>query len=77
MARAVADARLRAETLAAADGVRVGRARRLTAMRTAVPRAGRLAMAADAVGGGAEETYQTGQIRIEGRVQAEFELLAD
>ncbi len=77
MAQAVADARLRAETLAAADGVRVGRARRLTAMRGAVPRAGRLAMAADAGGGGAEETYQTGQIRIEGRVQAEFELLAD
>jgi uncharacterized protein YggE len=77
MGRAVADARLRAETLAAADGVSAGRARRLTSMRSAVPMVGRLTMAAEAGGGGAEETYQTGQIRIEARVQAEFELVAD
>jgi uncharacterized protein YggE len=77
MGRAVADARLRAETLAAADGVSVGRARRLTSMRSAVPVAGGLRMAAEAAGGGADETYQTGQIRIEARVQAEFELVAD
>jgi hypothetical protein len=34
-------------------------------------------MAAEATGGGAEQTYQVGQIRIEGRVRAEFELRAD
>lgn len=76
MAQAVVDARRRAETLAAADGVRVGRARRLTALHMTEPRYGRMAMAAEA-GGGAAETYQTGEIRIEARVQAEFELLAD
>jgi uncharacterized protein YggE len=78
MGRAVADARSRAEAIAAADGARAGKARRLTAMRGGGPRPQMMmreaaAMAADQ----AVETYQTADLRIEARVQAEFELLTD
>jgi uncharacterized protein YggE len=78
MGRAVADARGRAEAVAAADGARAGKARRLTAMRGAGPRPQMMmresaAMAADQ----AIQTYQTADLRIEARVQAEFELLTD
>ena len=78
MGRAVADARSRAEASAAADGARAGKARRLTAIRGGGPRPQMMmreasAMAADQ----AAQTYQTADLRIEARVQAEFELLTD
>ena len=78
MGRAVADARRRAEAIAAADGARAGKARRLTAMRGGAPRPQMMmresaAIAADQ----AIQTYQTADLRIEARVQAEFELLTD
>ena len=78
MGRAVADARSRAEAIAAADGARAGKARRLTAIRGGGPRPQMMmreasAMAADQ----AAQTYQTADLRIEARVQAEFELLTD
>ena len=77
MGKAVVDARRRAEALAAADGVRVGRARRLTAHRVATPRQPMMMAEARMAADAAPETYQTGQIRIESRIQAEFELIAD
>ncbi len=77
MGQAVADARSRAEAIAAADGARAGKARRLTAMRSGGPRPQMMMREAVAMSAPADQTYQTADLRIEARVQAEFELLTD
>lgn len=77
MGRAVADARSRAEAIAAADGAKAGKARRLTAMRGGGPRPQMMMRESMAMAAAADETYQTADLRIEARVQAEFELLTD
>jgi uncharacterized protein YggE len=77
MGLAVADARSRAEAIAAADGARAGKARRLTGMRSGGPRPQMMMRESMAMSAAADQTYQTADLRIEARVQAEFELLTD
>ena len=74
---AVADARLRAAALAGGDEARVGAARRLSAQRSGGPRPQAMMRAAESMSVSADQTYQTGQIRIEARVNAEFDLITD
>ena len=74
---AVADARLRAAALAGGDEARVGAARRLSAQRSGGPRPQAMMRAAEGMNVSASQTYQTGQIQIEGRVNADFDLIVD
>ena len=77
LAKAVDDARLNAETLARAAGVKLGAVRTLSASSAASPpivmprvMAMKAMEAADAAG-----TYQSGQLNFSASVQAEYELL--
>ncbi len=76
LGQAVEDARRRAEAIAAADGARVGKAQRLSAHHAIIPRGPAMMRSAEAMAVAPEQTYQTGDIVIEARVQAEFELLS-
>jgi uncharacterized protein YggE len=76
MTKAVEDARLNAETLATAAGVRVGAVRTLNGSASPPPlpiyRA-KVMMAADA-GAAPEETYQAGEMKFTAMVNAEYDL---
>jgi hypothetical protein len=79
LAKAAEDARQNAEALARTLGVRVGEVRRIASSDVALQPPQpleRAAMLANKEGGGAA-TYETGQIVIEARVTAEFDLLVD
>jgi uncharacterized protein YggE len=78
MARAVEDARLNAEALAKAAGVRLGPVRMLSGASSAPPmpmyRRGSMVMA-DAAAAPPEETYQPGEMKFSAAVNAEYDLL--
>lgn len=78
MAKAVEDARLNAETLATAAGVKLGPVRALNGTASAPPipvdRAKMVAMAADSEAS-PESTYQTGEMKFSAMVNAEYDLL--
>jgi hypothetical protein len=80
MAKAVEDARLNAETLAKAAGVRLGPVRMLSGASSAPPmpmyRRGPMAMA-DAAAAPPEETYQPGDMKFSATVNAEYDLLVN
>ena len=80
MAKAVEDARLNAETLAKAAGVRLGPVRMLTGASSAPPmpmyRRGPMVMA-DAAAAPPEETYQPGDMKFSATVNAEYDLLVN
>jgi uncharacterized protein YggE len=76
MKQAVSDARLNAETLAAAAGARVGPVRTLNGSAAAPPMPmyrAKMAMEADA-GGGPESSYQAGEMKFMATVNAEYDL---
>jgi hypothetical protein len=77
MTKAVEDARLNAETLATAAGVKVGTVRTLNgnASPPSVPMyRSKVMMAADAAGA-PEETYQAGEMKFSAMVNAEYDLV--
>ena len=78
MAKAVEDARLNAETLAKAAGVRLGPVRMLNGSSSAPPmpmyRRGPMVMA-DAASAPPAETYQPGEMKFSATVNAEYDLL--
>jgi len=78
MAKAVEDARLNAETLAKAAGVRLGPVRMLNGASSAPPvpmyRRGPMVMA-DAAAAPPAETYQPGEMKFSAMVNAEYDLL--
>jgi uncharacterized protein YggE len=78
MAKAVEDARLNAETLAKAAGVRLGPVRMLNGSSSAPPmpmyRRGPMVMA-DAAAAPPAETYQPGEMKFSATVNAEYDLL--
>ncbi len=80
MAKAVEDARLNAETLAKAAGVRLGPVRMLSGASSAPPmpmyRRGPMVMA-DAAAAPPEETYQPGDMKFSATVNAEYDLLVN
>jgi uncharacterized protein YggE len=80
MAKAVEDARLNAETLAKAAGVRLGPVRMLNGASSAPPmpmyRRGPMVMA-DAAAAPPAETYQPGDMKFSATVNAEYDLLVD
>ena len=76
LARAAEDARANAERIATTLGMRLGDVRRLSATELGMPQplpVRAMAMADESAVSGAD-TYSTGQITIEARVQAEFDL---
>jgi uncharacterized protein YggE len=76
LARAAEDARANAQQIAKTLDMRLGNVRRLVATETNLPQPQlmrAMAVAEDAAVGGAD-TYSTGRISIEARVQAEFDL---
>ncbi|MEL7448486.1 MAG: SIMPL domain-containing protein [Pseudomonadota bacterium] len=82
LSRAAEDARLNATTLAETLNAKAGNVRRITTVEAGFlpppgprPMLESRAMAADKSGGG--ETYETGMIRFEARVTAEFDLLVE
>jgi uncharacterized protein YggE len=78
MTKAVGDARLNADTLAAAAGVRVGTVRTLNgnASPPEVPLyRSKVMMAADAAASPPEETYQAGEMKFTAMVNAEYDLV--
>jgi uncharacterized protein YggE len=77
LAKAVGDARMNAEVVARAAGVKLGAARTIAAQSASAPQpiAYRMAARADAAGG-AESTYQSGEITFNASVQVEFDLIA-
>jgi uncharacterized protein YggE len=80
MAKAVEDARLNAETLAKAAGVRLGPVRMLNGSSSAPPmpmyRRGPMVMA-DAASAPPAETYQPGEMKFSATVNAEYDLLVN
>lgn len=77
LAAAAEDARSNAQALAKSLGARLGAVRQLNAQDVAIPRPepfGARAMVAEADVGA---TYETGEIRIEARVNASFDLLGN
>lgn len=78
LAKAVEDARMNAEVVARAAGVKLGSARTIVAQSISAPQpiAYRMAARAADVGGGAEGTYQSGEITLNASVQVEFDLVA-
>ncbi|HEY5810008.1 MAG TPA: SIMPL domain-containing protein [Povalibacter sp.] len=77
LGKAVADAKLNAEAVAKAAGVKLGSARTISASSGFVPvpvtaRMKTMAMASDA---GAAQTYQSGQMTFNGNVQVEYDLI--
>lgn len=77
LGKAVADAKLNAEAVARAAGVKLGSARTIAASSGFVPvpvmaRMKTMAMAADS---GAAQTYQSGQMTFNGNVQVEYDLI--
>jgi len=78
MAKAVEDARLNAETLAKAAGVRLGPVRVLNGASSSPPmpmyRRGPMVMA-DAAAAPPAETYQPGEMKFSAMVNAEYDLL--
>ena len=78
MTKAVEDARLNAETLATAAGVKLGTVRTLNgnASQPGVPMyRAKAMMAADAAGAPPEETYQAGEMKFSAMVNAEYDLV--
>lgn len=79
LAKATDDARLAAEAMAKTLGARVGKVRRIASsdveVRPPQPLE-RVAMMAKEAGGG-EATYETGRIKINAQVTAEFDLVVD
>ena len=78
MAKAVEDARLNAEALARAAGVRLGTVRTLSGSASGPPipmYRGQIAMADAAPPPPPEPSYPTGEMRFNAGVQAEYELL--
>jgi uncharacterized protein YggE len=79
LAKATDDARLAAEAMAKTLGARVGKVRRIASsdveVRPPQPLE-RVAMMAKDAGGG-EATYETGRIKINAQVTAEFDLVVD
>jgi uncharacterized protein YggE len=78
LGKAVQDARLNAEAVAKAAGVRLGAARTISASSGFVPvpmmtRMKTMAMSAE--GGDASQTYQSGQMTFNGNVQVEYDLI--
>jgi uncharacterized protein YggE len=79
LTKAAEDARLNAEALAKTLGARVGKVRRIASADVGLPpppQPVERAMAMMKDSGGAE-TYETGQIRINAQVTAEFDLIVD
>jgi uncharacterized protein len=79
LAEAVTDARLNAETIAKAAGIRLGPPRTISASSGFAPppvpmRARNMAMEAQAAD--ASQTYQAGQMTFNGNVQVEYDLVA-
>jgi uncharacterized protein YggE len=80
LSKAADDARLNAEALAKTLGARVGKVRRIASSDVATqppPQPLERGVAMMAKAGGGPETYETGQIRINAQVTAEFDLLVD
>ena len=80
LAKAVADARLNAETLVKAAGGRLGPVRSMSASSNAVAPPMpflRRAVMAEAAAGDAAQSYQSGQMNFAGTVQIEYDLLVD
>ena len=77
LAKAVEDARLNAEVVARAAGVKLGSARTIAAQSAAPPQpvAYRMAAMAEAAPG-AQATYQSGEMTFNATVQVEFDLVA-
>jgi len=78
LGKAVQDARLNAETVAKAAGVKLGAARTISASSGFVPvpvmaRMKTMAMSAEAAG--PSQTYQSGQMTFNGNVQVEYDLI--
>jgi uncharacterized protein len=79
LSKAAEDARLNAEALAKTLGARVGKVRRIASSDVAMqppPQPLERGVAMMAKSGG-EQTYETGQIKINADVTAEFDLLVD
>lgn len=78
LAKAVEDARMNAEVVARAAGVKLGTARTIVAQSVSAPQpiAYRMAARAADAGAGAEGTYQSGEITLNASVQVEFDLVA-
>jgi uncharacterized protein YggE len=79
LTKAADDARLNAEALAKTLGARIGKVRRIASSDVGLrppPQPVERAMAMAKDGGGAE-TYETGQIKVNAQVTAEFDLLVD
>lgn len=76
LAKAVEDARMNAEVVARAAGVKLGAARTIAAQSVASPQPIAYRMAARAEAAGPEGTYQGGEITFNASVQVEFDLLA-
>jgi len=80
LAKATDDARLAAEAMAKTLGARVGKVRRIASsdveVRPPPQPLERVAMMAKDSGGG-EATYETGRIKINAQVTAEFDLVVD
>jgi uncharacterized protein YggE len=77
MTKAVEDAKLNAETLAGAAGVKLGAPRSLNGSATPPPLPiyrSKVMMAAEAAGA-PEETYQTGEMKFTAMVNAEYDLV--
>jgi len=76
LAKAVEDARMNAEAVARAAGVRLGGARTISAQSVSAPQpiAYRMAARAEAAPG-AEGSYQNGEITFNASVQVEFDLV--
>jgi uncharacterized protein YggE len=79
LSKAADDARLSAEALAKTLGARVGKVRRIASSDVGLqpPQPMERGVAMMAKAGGGAETYETGQIRINAEVTAEFDLLVD
>lgn len=77
LAAAANDARANATALATTLGVRLGTVRRIDAGDAGRPPQPMMARAMAMEADSAADSYQTGDIRVDARVNAEFELLAD
>lgn len=76
LATATRDARTNAEQIASSLNAELGAVRNVTAMESNMPQPRYNMMAAREADMGGADTYSTGQIRIEARVNAQFDLIA-
>lgn len=76
LAKAVEDARMNAEVVARAAGVKLGAARTIAAQSVSAPQPIAYRMAARAEAAGPEGSYQSGEITFNASVQVEFDLVA-